>query len=292
MGAATIQAANWRFITFGLAGLLFFSTAGNIYLGAQPKAIPHFVEIDKLGQPNYLGPLDRNALRDFTPNTASLHFHLTRFITDTREISSDAAILKRNWLDAYKLVTPDAANELNAYVKEHNPFDELEKQVRVSVQVNAIVPISKETWQVGLDRDDLGRARQPDRLDYVARHLPHPAPPGRHGREARGQSARALHRRIALDTPFNHRRRKDHEPMKRLAHPNTSPLLVPAACLRRSPTAAALRAGQPVKDDTPRSVVLELPRPVPIPPPPATKRGAVPLSVRGAPQRQQEAAPF
>ena len=38
-----------------------------IYLGAQPKAIPHFVEVDKLGQPNYLGPLDRNALRDFTP---------------------------------------------------------------------------------------------------------------------------------------------------------------------------------------------------------------------------------
>ena len=148
MGAATVQAANWRVIAFGLAGLLFFSTAGNIFLGAQPKAIPHFVEIDKLGQPNYLGPLDSNALRAFTPNAASLHFHLTRFITDTREISSDAAILKRNWLDAYKLVTPDAANELNAYVKEHNPFDELEKQVRVSVQVNAIVPISKETWQV------------------------------------------------------------------------------------------------------------------------------------------------
>ena len=33
MGAATIQAANWRFITFGLAGLLSFSTAGNIVPG-------------------------------------------------------------------------------------------------------------------------------------------------------------------------------------------------------------------------------------------------------------------
>jgi type IV secretion system protein VirB5 len=148
MGAATVQAANWRLIAFGLAGLLFFSTAGNIYLGAQPKAVPHFVEIDKLGQPNYLGPLDSRALRAFTPTTASLHFHLTRFVADTREISSDAAVLKRNWLDAYKLVTPDGANELNAYVKEHNPFDQLEKQVRVSVEVSAIVAISKDTWQV------------------------------------------------------------------------------------------------------------------------------------------------
>ena len=32
-------------------------------------------------------------------------------------------------------------------MKEHNPFDQLEKQVRVSVQVTSIVPISKETWQ-------------------------------------------------------------------------------------------------------------------------------------------------
>ena len=147
MGAAVVHAANWRLIAFGLAGLLAFSTAGNIYLGAQPKAVPHLVAIDRLGQPSYLGAIDRNALRDFTPTTASLHYHLTRFVTDTREISSDPAVLKRNWLDAYKLVTPDAGNQLSAYVQDHNPFDQV-GQVRQSVQINVVVPISKETWQV------------------------------------------------------------------------------------------------------------------------------------------------
>jgi type IV secretion system protein VirB5 len=148
MGAATVQAANWRLATFALIGLLFFACCGLLYVAAQPKAIPHIVEVDKLGQPTYLGPLDKAALRDFKPSAASLRYHLQRFIQDTREISSDPAVLKRNWLDAYKLVTANGANQLNAYIHDHNPFDQLQDQVRVSLQVSVIVQITQETWQV------------------------------------------------------------------------------------------------------------------------------------------------
>ena len=148
MGATTVQAANWRLATFGLVLLQLFDSVALVYLGAQPKAVPYLVEVDKLGQPAYLGPLERAALRDFKPSTASLHYHLRRFITDTREISSDAAVLKRNWIDAYKLVTPNGANQLNAYVHDRNPFEQLQQQIRVSLQVNVIVQITQETWQV------------------------------------------------------------------------------------------------------------------------------------------------
>ena len=148
MGASTIQAANWRRSTFGLIGLLFFACAAILYLGAQPKLVPQIIEVDKLGEPKYLGPADRTALREWKPSTPSIQYHLRRFVTDTREISSDAAVLKRNWLDAYKLVTPSGANQLNAYVRDSKPFEQLEAQVRVTLQVNVIVPISKDTWQV------------------------------------------------------------------------------------------------------------------------------------------------
>ena len=148
MGATTVQAANWRLATFGLVLLQVFDAIALVYLGAQPKAVPYLVEVDKLGQPAYLGPLDRAALRDFKPSTASLHYHLRRFISDTREISSDAAVLKRNWIDAYKLVTPNGANQLNAYVHDSNPFDQFERQVRVSIQVTVIVQVTQDTWQV------------------------------------------------------------------------------------------------------------------------------------------------
>lgn len=148
MGATTVQAANWRLATFGLILLQLLDYVAFLYLAAQPKAIPHIVEVDKLGQAAYLGPLERAALRDFKPSTASLHYHLHRFITDTREISSDAAVLKRNWIDAYKLVTPSGANQLNAYVHDSNPFEQLQAQVRISLQVNVIVQITQDTWQV------------------------------------------------------------------------------------------------------------------------------------------------
>ena len=149
MGAATVQAANWRFVAFGSRRPPALSTtAASSTWGPSPRRFPTSSRSTSSASPNYLGPLDRNALRDFKPTTASLHYHLPRFVTDTREISSDAAVLKRNWLDAYKLVTPSGANQLNAYVHEHNPFEQLEAQVRVSIQVNVIVPITQDTWQV------------------------------------------------------------------------------------------------------------------------------------------------
>ena len=148
MGAATVREANWRLAAFALIALQLFSDIGILYLAAQPKAIPHIVEVDKLGQPSYLGPLDRAAYRDFKPSTASIHYHLARFIRDTREVTSDLAVLKRNWIDAYKLLTNNGANFLNAYVHEHDPFQVVAAQVRVSLQVNVVVQVSKDTWQV------------------------------------------------------------------------------------------------------------------------------------------------
>jgi type IV secretion system protein TrbF len=148
MGAATVREANWRFAALALIALQLVSDIGILYLASQPKAIPHIVEVDKLGQPAYLGPLDRAAYRDFKPSTASIHYHLARFVRDTREITSDLAVLKRNWVDAYKLLTTNGSNFLNAYVQDHNPFQVVAAQVRVSLQINVVVQVSKDTWQV------------------------------------------------------------------------------------------------------------------------------------------------
>jgi type IV secretion system protein TrbF len=147
MGAATVQAANWRLAAFALMGLLFVAFIALIYLGALPKLVPHIIEVDKLGEPKYLGPLERDALRDFKPTTPSIQYHLRRFVSDTREIPSDAAVLKRNWLEAYKLVTQNGANQLTAYVRDNSPFEQLKAQVRVTLQVNVVVAINRDTWQ-------------------------------------------------------------------------------------------------------------------------------------------------
>lgn len=148
IGATVIQAANWRLVAFGELALLFVASLGLIILGAQPKAVPHLVQVDKLGAATWVGPLDRAALKDFKPPPPSFEYHLRRFLSDTRDISSDVAIVKRNWTDAYRLVTKNGANQLTTYVSQNDPFQRLATQVRISIDVNVVVPLTKDSWQV------------------------------------------------------------------------------------------------------------------------------------------------
>jgi type IV secretion system protein VirB5 len=146
MGAAVVQARNWRLATLLSLGLVLVSLIGTIYLGAQPKAVPHIVQVDRIGAPTYLGPVGQ-AARDWKPSDAVLKYHLRRFIVDTRTISSDAAVMKRSWMDAYALITQSAANHLNAYAQQTDPFKRGGDE-RVTVDVAAVVQLSADTWQV------------------------------------------------------------------------------------------------------------------------------------------------
>jgi type IV secretion system protein VirB5 len=108
MGSAVAQARNWRLATLLSLGLVLVSLVGTIYLGAQPKVVPHIVQVDRIGAPTYLGLVGQSA-REYKPSDASLKYHLRRFIAATRTISSDPAVMKRNWIDAYTLITQSAA---------------------------------------------------------------------------------------------------------------------------------------------------------------------------------------
>jgi type IV secretion system protein TrbF len=145
MGAAVVQARNWRLATLLSLGLVLVSLIGTIYLGAQPKAVPHIVQVDRLGAPTYLGPVSQ-AVRDWKPSDAALKYHLRRFITETRTVSSDTAVMKRNWIDAYALITQSAANHLSAYAQQTDPFKRGGDE-RVTVDVATVVQLSADTWQ-------------------------------------------------------------------------------------------------------------------------------------------------
>lgn len=145
MGTAVVQARNWRLATLLALGVVLVAVVGIIYLGAQPKAIPHIVQVDRMGAPTYLGPVGQS-LREYKPSDASLKYHLRRFISSTRSISSDPAVMKRNWIDAYTLITQNAANHLNAYAQETDPFKRREQE-RITVDVASIVQLSADTWQ-------------------------------------------------------------------------------------------------------------------------------------------------
>lgn len=145
MGGAVIQARNWRLATLLALGLVLVSLAGTIYLGAQPKAVPHIVQVDKIGAPTYIGPIGQSA-REYRPGDATIKYHLRRFIDQTRGVSSDPAVVRKNWTDAYTVITPNAANQLSAYAERNDPIKRAQ-DARVTVDVSAVVQVSKETWQ-------------------------------------------------------------------------------------------------------------------------------------------------
>src|SRR5580658_1436408 len=82
MGSAVVQARNWRLANFACLFLVLLSLAGIVYLGAQPKAVPHIIEIDSLGAPRYVGPAGETAAH-YVPAEATLKYHLRRFVEDT-----------------------------------------------------------------------------------------------------------------------------------------------------------------------------------------------------------------
>jgi type IV secretion system protein VirB5 len=146
MGSALVHARNWRLATFVALAAVLLSIVGMIYLGRLPKAVPHIIEVDHLGGATYRGPVGSS---EYTPSDAVVKYHLQRFVEDTRAISSDTAVLKKQWLDAYTAVTPNAANMLTAYVKapEHDPFRRAQ-DARVTIETVSAVRVSQDTWQI------------------------------------------------------------------------------------------------------------------------------------------------
>jgi type IV secretory pathway TrbF-like protein len=146
MGSAVVQAKNWRLATFASLGAVLLSTGGMIYLGSLPKAVPHIIEVDRLGAATYHGPVGQS---DYVPTEAVITYHLRRFIEDTREISSDLAVLKKNWLDAYLLLTPRGGNMLSAFVQkpENDPFRRAQDE-RVTIEILSVVRAAGDTWQL------------------------------------------------------------------------------------------------------------------------------------------------
>ena len=146
MGSAIVHAKNWRMATFASLGAVTIALGGMIHLGALPKAVPHIIEVDRLGAAAYRGPVGQT---DYVPSEAVITYHLRRFIADTREVSSDLAVVKRNWLDAYTFLTPRGGNMLSAFVEkpENDPFRRAQDE-RVTVEILSAVRVSGDTWQV------------------------------------------------------------------------------------------------------------------------------------------------
>lgn len=145
IGSARVQAKNWRITALIALFLCILLGVGSVYVNSQPRQV-HIVEVNPDGSAVYRGA-GGQSYNSFKAGEPSIRYHLNRFIQDTRMISSDRSIIKKNWIDAYRLVTANGRNTLNDYVQKNDPFARAASE-RIGVSITAMVPVSENTWQV------------------------------------------------------------------------------------------------------------------------------------------------
>lgn len=143
IGASRVQARNWRLMAFGCFALSVTLSGALVWQSMQSRVVPYVVEVDKFGEARTVAPADAS----YRPADAQIAWHLARFITHVRGVSTDPVLVRQNWLAAYDFATDRAALFLNQYARTNDPFGQIGTN-SVSVQVTSVVRASDTSFQV------------------------------------------------------------------------------------------------------------------------------------------------
>ena len=143
MGSAVLSARAWRAIAFGslaLAGVMGLSLTT---VALQKRSFVHVVEVDPQGQVMSVRVADGR----WTPSEAEIASQLGRFIRLVRSLPTDGVVLREQWVEAYRFLTPQAAAHLTQIAREDDPFLSLGRVGR-TVQVRSILARSDHSWEI------------------------------------------------------------------------------------------------------------------------------------------------
>lgn len=143
MGAAVQAAVTWRWIAAGLGALVLVLVIAAAMIALQKRTFVHVVEVSPQGAVLSVRP----ASGEYTPSDAQVSYFLGHFVKLIRGVPTDGVVLRENWLEAYRFLTPQAAQRLNEIAREEDPFTLLGSTARSAI-ITSIVQRSDETWQV------------------------------------------------------------------------------------------------------------------------------------------------
>ena len=143
IGSARAQAKNWRLGFFGALVLAGGLGAGLVWQSTHGSIVPWVVQVDKLGEVQAVGPATGN----YQPTDPVVARDLAHFIWNVRTISSDGAVVRHDWLEAYTFVTDKGHAALDNYARNDDPFAKI-KQEQVEVDVDSVVRASDNSFQI------------------------------------------------------------------------------------------------------------------------------------------------
>ncbi|BAP87325.1 conjugal transfer protein [Burkholderiales bacterium GJ-E10] len=142
-GDALARAKNWRLAAFASLAVTAVSVAGIAWIGGQSKIEPFVVAIDKLGDPVAMArPAGGSAV-----SQRIIEAQVANWVWTARTVLPDGPAQKALIARVYALASADTAAYLNSWYSAHPPFGDF----TVNVTITSVLPVSKDTWQVGWD---------------------------------------------------------------------------------------------------------------------------------------------
>ncbi|WP_418025341.1 conjugal transfer protein TrbF (plasmid) [Paracoccus sp. TD-10] len=143
IGAARVQARNWRLMAFACLFLAAGFASALVWQSARGSVVPWVVQVDDLGQAQAVAP----ASADYRPTDPQIAWHLGRFVEQVRSIPADPVILRQNWLRAYDWTTDRGAAALNDHARTNDPFTKVGRQ-QIAVEVSSVIRASPNSFRV------------------------------------------------------------------------------------------------------------------------------------------------
>ena len=143
MGSAVLSARTWRRVAFASLALAGVMGVSLTIVALQKRTFVHVVEVDPQGRVMSVRPADGR----WTPTQAEIASQLGRFVRLVRSLPTDGVVLRDNWVEAYRFLTPQAAAELTEIARNDDPFLSLGRVGR-TIAVRSILARSDRSWEV------------------------------------------------------------------------------------------------------------------------------------------------
>ncbi|MES5047132.1 conjugal transfer protein TrbF [Rhizobium nepotum] len=156
-GSYVAAARAWRIVGIIGLGMAVIGFSYAMYLSTQVKLVPYIVEVDKLGTSATVGFPQQIEYADARVVRATLG----NFITNLKSITPDAVVQKQYIDRTYALLraSDPSTQKINAWFRNNSPFERA-KTSTVAIEVNNIVAISNQTYQIDwteYERDRKGK---------------------------------------------------------------------------------------------------------------------------------------
>ena len=136
----------WRAVTFVLLAFLILSLGAWLYVVSLQKAVPYVIEVQPWGESKYMGNIGQVDAGGVSISDASWRYYLTKFIEDTRQISTDRNMTLKDLSEAYAMVTQTGAGVLTTQLKQEDAFTKIGSNRR-EIRLETLIRVTAKSWQ-------------------------------------------------------------------------------------------------------------------------------------------------